>query len=121
MSAGMSNNTIGELKSCSVIKRYPGNPVLSAENIPYQIDLVFNAGVAKYQGKYVMVFRNDYGYSGGNNFEGTNIGVAYSDDGVQWNVSPKPCFKLQDHEIIRAYDPRLTVMDGRVYMCFAVD
>lgn len=117
----MSNNTIGELKSSSVIKRYPGNPVLSAENIPYQTDLVFNAGVAKYQGKYVMVFRNDYGYSGGNNFEGTNIGVAYSDDGVQWNVSPKPCFKLQDHEIIRAYDPRLTVMDGRVYMCFAVD
>ncbi len=117
----MLNDITEGLKSSPVIKRYPGNPVLSPEQIPYKSDLVFNAGVAKYQGKYVMVFRNDYGYSGGNSFEGTNIGVAYSDDGLHWNVSAKPCFKLHDNDITRAYDPRLTVMDGRVYMCFAVD
>jgi len=117
----MPNNTIGELRSSPVIQRYPGNPVLSAKDVPYKSDLVFNAGVAKYQGKYVMVFRNDYGYSGGNNFEGTNIGIAYSDDGIRWDVSSKPCFELKDNEIIRAYDPRLTVMEDRVYICFAVD
>jgi beta-1,4-mannooligosaccharide/beta-1,4-mannosyl-N-acetylglucosamine phosphorylase len=115
------NDIAGGLKSSPLIKRYPGNPILSAEHIPYKADLVFNAGAAKYQGKYVMVFRNDYGYSGGNRFEGTNIGIAYSDDGLSWDVSPKPCFSLEDEEITRAYDPRLTVMDGRVYMCFAVD
>lgn len=117
----MSNNVIGELISSPVLSRYSGNPVLSAKDIPYKSNLIFNAGVAKYQGKYVMVFRNDYGYSGGNCFEGTNIGIAYSDDGIHWNVSPKPCFELKDEEITRAYDPRLTVIDGRVYMCFAVD
>lgn len=117
----MPNNIIEGLRTSPVIKRYPENPVLSAQNIPYQSNLIFNAGVAKYQGKYVMVFRNDYGYSGGNSFAGTNIGIAYSDDGLKWNVSAKPCFELQDHEITRAYDPRLTVIDGRVYMCFAVD
>lgn len=117
----MSDNVIGELISSPVISRYPGNPVLSAEDIPYKSNLIFNAGVVKYQGKYVMVFRNDHGYSGGGRFEGTNMGIAYSDDGIHWDVSPKPCFDLKDGEITRAYDPRLTVIDGRVYMCFAVD
>ena len=28
---------------------------------------------------------------------------------------------LEDADITRAYDPRLTVLDGLVYMCFAVD
>ncbi len=109
------------LKSSPIIKRCPGNPVLSAKDIPFKADLIFNAGVAKYQGRYVMVFRNDYGYSGGNNFEGTNIGLAFSNDGIKWDVRSEPCFKLEDEEILRAYDPRLTVMDGKCYMCFAVD
>lgn len=110
-----------ELHSSPVIKRYEFNPVLSAKDIPYEADLIFNAGVTKYQGRYVMVFRNDYGYSGGNNFRGTNMGLAFSDDGLKWDVQPEPCFELHDEEIIRAYDPRLTVIDGRCYMCFAVD
>lgn len=112
---------IGALKSSAIIKRFPKNPVLSANDIPYASDLVFNAGVTKYQGKYVMVFRNDYGYTEEAGFEGTNMGIAYSDDGIDWTVSPKPCFSLQDQEIRRAYDPRLTVIDGKCYMCFAVD
>jgi Predicted glycosylase len=109
------------LKSSPIIKRYSGNPVLSAKDIPYKADLIFNAGVVKYQGRYVMVFRNDYGYSGENHFEGTNIGLAFSNDGIKWDVQSKPCFKLEDNEILRAYDPRLTVIDGKCYMCFATD
>ena len=34
-------------------------PVLTKDDIPYDASLIFNAGVAKYKGKYVMVFRND--------------------------------------------------------------
>lgn len=41
--------------SSPVIKRYNGGkPVLLKEDIPYPADLVFNAGVAKIGGKYVM-------------------------------------------------------------------
>jgi len=109
------------LVSSPVIKRHGANPILSAKDIPYKADLIFNAGVTKFKGKYVMVFRNDYGYSGGNNFEGTNIGLAFSNDGIKWDVQPKPCFELKDEEILRAYDPRLSVIEGRCYMCFAVD
>ncbi|MFA6291749.1 MAG: glycoside hydrolase family 130 protein [Victivallales bacterium] len=112
---------IGNLKSSSVIKRHPGNPVLSAKDIPYPAALIFNAGVTKFNGQYVMVFRNDYGSLEKQKLEGTNIGLAYSNDGIKWQVAPKPCFRLEDREFMRAYDPRLTVIGDRCYMCFAVD
>lgn len=115
---------IGELTSSPIIVRHPKNPILTSEQVPYNPALVFNAGVTKFQGQYVMVFRNDYGNAklqalhSGNT---TNLGLAFSQDGVHWEVRPEPCFNLGNEEIIRTYDPRLTVIDGRCYMCFAVD
>ncbi|MEX0744798.1 MAG: hypothetical protein WD118_04280 [Phycisphaeraceae bacterium] len=109
-----------------IIHRHPSNPVLSADDVPYDATLIFNAGVTKFRGQYVMVFRNDYGprnmadYQAGTNIR-TNLGVAYSDDGVNWRVDPEPCFELKSDTIRRAYDPRLTVIDDRCYICFAVD
>jgi beta-1,4-mannooligosaccharide/beta-1,4-mannosyl-N-acetylglucosamine phosphorylase len=118
------------------IKRHPANPVLSREDVPYPTTLVFNAGVTKFNGRYVMVFRNDVGEWGNPSFEGTNLGLAFSDDGVAWKVTSEPCWERDDvvaavalfyegrdpaTEIIRAYDPRLTVLEGQCYMCFALD
>ena len=117
----MDESIIGPLQSSPVITRHPANPLLTYKDVPYPAALVFNAGVTKYQGRYVMVFRNDYGSFEEQRLEGTNLGLAFSDDGVQWEVQPEPCFDLRDDEIRRGYDPRLTVLDGRCYMCFAVD
>lgn len=117
----MNNQLTPILKSSPVIKRYENNPILSYKDVPYKAALIFNAGVTKCQGKYVMVFRNDYGSIEEQRLEGTNLGLAFSDDGIHWEVNPRPCFELHDDEIWRAYDPRLTVIDGKVYMCFAVD
>jgi len=103
------------------IHRYEHNPVLTHKDVPYDSALVFNAGVIPYQGGYAMVFRNDYCYAGGTRFQGTNIGLAKSSDGIHWKVEDAPVFSMQDEEISRAYDPRLTVIDGQIYMCFAVD
>ena len=113
----------GPLVSSPVIARHPANPVLTARDVPYEALLVFNAGVTKYQGKYVMVFRNDYREGVGTPHpQHTNLGLAFSDDGVHWDVQPKPCFDLHDDDdILRGYDPRLTVIDGRCAMCFAVE
>jgi len=55
----MSLGLIGDLRSSSVIARHPENPILTAQDVPYPAMLVFNPGVTKVQGKYVMVFRND--------------------------------------------------------------
>ncbi|UKS24537.1 glycoside hydrolase family 130 protein [Paenibacillus sp. HWE-109] len=120
----MTLPVIGLLTSSQVIRRHPLNPILDAEKVPYPTALVFNAGVTKFNGKYVMVFRNDYGSLREQRlepFSTTDLGIAYSQDGIHWEVGPKPCFKMNDEENIRAYDPRLTVIDGRCYMCFAVD
>ena len=69
-----------------------------------------------------MVFRNDYGQRPDSvHPAATNLGLAFSDDGVKWQVQPKPCWQWRDDEVMRVYDPRLTVMDGRCAMCFAVD
>lgn len=112
------------LSSNPIVARYPGNPVLTAADVPYKPALVFNAGVTKYEGRYVMMFRNDYGDAGQETLlpsNTTNIGLAFSSDGIHWDVQEKPAFGIESDEIIRTYDPRLTVLDGRCYLCFAVD
>jgi beta-1,4-mannooligosaccharide/beta-1,4-mannosyl-N-acetylglucosamine phosphorylase len=101
--------------------RHSGNPVLTADEVPYPSVLVFNAGVTKWRGRYVMVFRNDYELRDGVWPQKTNLGLATSDDGVRWEVAPEPCFALESDEFRRAYDPRLTVIEDRCYVCFAVD
>ena len=91
--------TIGELKSSPVMTRHSANPLLTAEDVPYKPALVFNPGVTKYEGRYVMAFRNDYGSVEKQELlpgHTTNIGIAYSDDGIAWQVEPKPCTALTE-------------------------
>ena len=122
-------------KTPSFVKKY--GPVLTKNDVPYPAELVFNAGITKYNGKYVMIFRNDYDfcrqdfvdfYAGisDNTSPRTNIGLAFSDDGIKWEVAPQPCWSAQqvsinDPECTRIYDPRLTVIDGKCYVCFAMN
>lgn len=103
------------------------HPILTKKDIPYDASLVFNAGVNKINDKYVMIFRNDYGTTEENydskKFK-TSIGVAYSDNGIDnWKVCDKPLFdsKCLDGEIKRLYDPRITVIEGKPYLCLAMD
>ncbi len=122
---------IGELKSSPVITRHPANPILKAGDVPYHPALVFNPGVTKYEGKYLMAFRNDYGSVKERKLlpgETTNIGFAHSADGINWQVDPQPCTALSDaltallkDDFHRVYDPRLIVIEGRLHLCFAVD
>ncbi len=125
----MSNTeTPPVLTSSPVIRRHE-RPVLTHEQVPYPATLIFNAGVCKYQGRYVMLFRNDYGRWGDTRFDGTNLGLAFSKDGIDWEVEPRPVWDqtdpglidATDGDIIRVYDPRLSVIDGRAYVCFACD
>jgi beta-1,4-mannooligosaccharide/beta-1,4-mannosyl-N-acetylglucosamine phosphorylase len=116
-----------------MIHRHESNPILQASDIPYSASLIFNAGVAKYEGRYVMIFRNDYGSTEEDwrpfregrephppKFQ-TSLGLAFSDDGVKWDVQPAPCWQVGDEEVLRVYDPRITVIGGVVHICFAMD
>lgn len=117
----MNEQLVGTLTSSPVIKRFPGNPILKASDVPYKSDLVSNAGFTKYQGKYVMVFRNDERVDEYTVDEGLYLGLAYSDDGIKWDVMPKPCFNMKNEEFLNTYDPRLMVIDGKCYMTFAME
>ena len=86
--------------------RSPLNPILSAKDVPYDASLVFNAGVGKWQGEYVMLFRNDHGSTeeefraaraaGGWRHWSTDLGIALRRDGVHWTVGPKPAWSMRD-------------------------
>ncbi len=114
-----------ELVSSEVIRRFAGGePVLSKKDMPYEAECIFNAGVAKYRGKYVMGFRNDYRFDKVGAFEKCIIGVAFSDDGIKWEVQKEPFLRVEDfgdEEITKVYDPRLSVIEDKCYVCFAVD
>ena len=85
-----------------VFHRHPANPILSAADVPYRATLVFNAGVAKLAGRYAMVFRNDVFEREPQLRAGeTNLGLAYSDDGVRWSVEAEPCFAMASDEVRR--------------------
>lgn len=114
-----------ELLSSPVITRFrEGEPVLSKKDIPYEAECIFNAGVTKFKGQYVMVFRNDYHYDGVGAFGKCNLGIAFSQDGMDWEVQDTPFLTVEDMndpEIVRVYDPRLIPIEDRCYLCFAVD
>ncbi len=118
-----------EYKTHKCIKKL-SKPILTKDDMPYDASLIFNAGVAKINGKYVMIFRNDYGTTQ-ELFEAdikcklyTSVGIAFSDNGIDnWQVAEKPLVDSKDMtgETIRLYDPRITVIDGTAYLCLAKD
>lgn len=114
-----------ELKSSPVITRFNGGePVLSKKDIPYEADCIFNAGVTKFRGRYVMLFRNDYQFDGAGSFGKCVIGLAFSNDGIHWDVQDRPFLTvndMNDPDVTKVYDPRLIVIEERCYFCFAAD
>ncbi len=121
-----------EYKSAPFLKKLE-RPILTAQDMPYEAGLVFNAGVTKFNGKYIMVFRNDYGttperYQQDGGFNHTTIGVAISDNGVDgWQVRDHHLFDSAvtqaetNRDIRRFYDPRITLLEGKPYLCLAAD
>lgn len=64
--------------------RYKNNPILTKDDVPYKVATVHNAGVAKYNNKYIMLFRSHL-------LNGRSvIGLAESEDGYSFKVAPEP-------------------------------
>lgn len=100
------------------------NPILTYRDSVEGSALTFNAGVAKWKGQYVMLYRNSYGdWEIQKTARKIDIRLAFSDDGIHWSAKPEPVLQelLEDPENIWVYDPRLTVIDDTAYVCFALD
>ncbi|NCC52613.1 MAG: glycosidase [Spartobacteria bacterium] len=100
-----------------VLKRYEGNPIITPKDMPYPCEHVYNSGVAKYKGQYVLLLRC------GRLHSRSEFGVAFSDDGYNFTVHPEPVMKQATEGIFAApenkgiEDPRITQI-GDDYFIF---
>jgi predicted GH43/DUF377 family glycosyl hydrolase len=101
-----------------IVKRYEKNPILTADDMPFACSGIYNSGVIKFDGKYLMLCRVE-------SIDISNYFTpAISEDGYHFKVSKKPISLPKDEEFKRyteemMYDPRITEIDGVYYVCFA--
>ena len=92
--------------------RYAGNPILSAADIPYRANTVFNAGAAAIDGETILLLRVE-------DLRGiSHLTVARGDDGrTGWRVDAEPTVMPDpDHhpeEVWGIEDPRITWLPER--------
>jgi beta-1,4-mannooligosaccharide/beta-1,4-mannosyl-N-acetylglucosamine phosphorylase len=108
-----------ELQTASVnsqVRRYEGNPLLSPEILPKPASAVFNSGVCLFEDRFVMlanIWDNEWRPS---------FHVAWSDDGISFEVCPEPAVKpltsypYVQHEGI--FDTRITPIEGRFLITY---
>jgi predicted GH43/DUF377 family glycosyl hydrolase len=102
-----------------VISRYENNPILTKDDVPYPVATVHNAGVTKFNDRYIMIFRSHL--TSGRSI----LGLAESDDGYRFKVDGKPFMVPAKEGIFQIYeeygleDPRITCMDGEYLITYS--
>ncbi len=99
-----------------VVRRYEKNPILTKDDVPYPVETVHNAGMAKFDGRYIMLFRS-------HRRNGRSIiGIAESDDGYDFTVRPTP-FLLPagdgEYEEYGVEDCRICEIDGEYLLTYS--
>jgi len=102
-----------------LVTRHEKNPILTKADVPYTVETVHNAGAVKHDGKYLLVFRS-------HRRNGRSIlGLAESDDGVQFTVRDKPFLEPAASGIFAEYeeygveDCRICPLDGEYLLTYS--
>jgi predicted GH43/DUF377 family glycosyl hydrolase len=101
-----------------LLHRWEGNPAISPEDIPFPCNTVFNGAPVKIKDVYHVLLRVEgrEGYS--------VLALAKSDDGLHFEVEPEPVLTpskdgpFERHEHSGVEDPRITVIDGTIYVAY---
>ncbi len=98
-----------ELKE--IFSRYEGNPILTAEDWPYQTAAVFNPGAIKFNNQVLLLVRVE-------DMEGcSHLTRATSRDGkTNWQISSKPTLKAEENKGEGKFgleDPRIVWLEER--------
>ena len=103
----------------ALVKRYDNNPILTKDDVSYPVETVHNAGVIKFNDRYIMIFRS-------HKLNGRSIlGLAESDDGYNFRVHDKPFMTPATKGIFRKYeeygveDPRIIFLDGEYLITYS--
>lgn len=101
------------------VTRYKVNPILTKDDVPYPVATVHNAGVVKYQNKYIMLFRSHL-------LNGRSvIGIAQSVDGYDFKVKPAPFLmpssvsKFGEYEEYGLEDLRISKIDDDFLLTYS--
>ena len=103
----------------TLITRYKHNPILTKNDVPYEVATVHNAGVTKFGDEYIMLFRS-------HKLNGRSIlGLARSKDGYHFKVEEKPFMVpatsgiFAEYEAFGVEDPRITCIDGEYWITYS--
>jgi predicted GH43/DUF377 family glycosyl hydrolase len=102
-----------------VIERCKANPILTKDDIPYPVETVHNAGITRYDGRIIMLFRSHL--RSGRSI----IGLATSEDGFKFTVQPKPFMipsekgSFAEYEAYGVEDPRICCIDGEYLITYS--
>ena len=99
-----------------IVHRWEGNPALSADDIPFPCNTVFNAAAVKVQDQYILLLRVE-------DLRGHSVfALATSEDGYHFTVHDEPVMTPAQDGPFAAYerkgieDPRVTFLEGTYYV-----
>jgi predicted GH43/DUF377 family glycosyl hydrolase len=103
------------MPNMSPLKRYEGNPIITAAHVPADCWAVFNAGATKFDGRYLLLLRVEM------RDRRSDFHVALSDNGYDFTVRPEPINyplrPVEERYGSHRFDMRITELDG-TYYCF---
>ena len=101
-----------------VVHRYKGNPLIGIEDLPFRCSDIWNAGVVRFEGEYLLLLTVETSEGLG------NIYAAHGRDGLHFSIESRPLLSACTCQVCSCYttfgvrDPRITEIDGRYYITF---
>ena len=101
-----------------IVRRYAGNPILDPKKVPFPCQGIYNSGITKFRGKYLMICRVG-------SIDINDVFVkAWSDDGIHFNIEDRPINlpdtpEFRKYTNLRIYDPRVTRIGDTYYLAYA--
>ena len=99
-------------------ERYQDNPILTADDIPYECNAVFNAAACRFGDRYVLLLRVE-GLDGH-----SHLTLAFSDDGYNFRVNGQPWVTPSDDPYYKPFerygveDPRITQIGEEYFITY---
>ena len=100
------------------IVRYEQNPIITKNDVPFNVNSIFNAGAVKYNNKYLLLCRVEMPIGR------SSFVIAESDDGYKFYVHNKPILTPEDHNEYYDYvewgieDPRITQIENKYLITY---
>jgi len=102
-----------------IVTRHERNPILTRDDVPYPVETVHNAGAAKHDGRYILLFRS-------HRRNGRSIiGLAESEDGCRFRVRSEPFLVPATEGVFAEYeeygveDCRISPVEGSYLLTYS--